>query len=69
MLTFHRELIQKTVEEISSVQGVRNIRIFDKKGKIRYSSIKEEIGSVVDKDSADCTKCHLTDRPRAWPTR
>jgi len=64
MLTFHRELIQKTVEEISSVQGVKRIRIFDKKGKIRYSSVKEEIGSVMNKDSADCTKCHMTGRPR-----
>jgi two-component system NtrC family sensor kinase len=64
MLIFHRELIQKTIEEISSIQGILNVNIFDKKGKIRYSSNVNEIGVIVDKDNPDCKRCHYNPE---WP--
>lgn len=58
MLIFHRELIQTTIEEIGSVEGVINVRIFDNKCKIKYSSASEEVGAAADKASPVCKGCH-----------
>jgi len=58
MLTFHRDAIQQTVEEISSRKEIENIRIFDGKGRISYSSRPDEIGKRTDKKGAACGGCH-----------
>jgi len=58
MLTYHREAIQKTVEDIGSAEDIMGIRIFDSKGKIFYSSRREEIGQVVDRSATACFGCH-----------
>jgi len=58
MLTFQNLLIQQTVESISYAEGVIRIRIFDSKGRIAYSSMKEEVGRLVDKNSPLCKVCH-----------
>lgn len=58
MLTYHREAIQKTIEDIGSAENIRRIRIFDSKGKVFYSSRKEELGQEVDKSSTACFGCH-----------
>src|SRR5512135_786343 len=50
MLTFHRDAIQQTVEEISSRKEIENIRIFDGRGSISYSSRRDEIGKKTDKN-------------------
>lgn len=59
MLIFHTELIQKTIEDISSIRGVRSISIFDKTGRVKYSSVHGEVGGIERMDSPDCMKCHL----------
>ncbi len=58
MLTFQELLIQQTIEAIGSAEGVSRVRIFDSKGKIAYSSDKEDIGTLVDRNSPICTSCH-----------
>lgn len=58
MLTGHRDTIQRTVEVIGSGSGIKEISIFDKNGKIVYSSLKNEIGRVVEKTSETCRICH-----------
>ncbi len=58
MLTFHRDAIQQTVEEISSRKEIENIRIFDGRGKISYSSKQGEIGGRTDKRGPACGGCH-----------
>jgi two-component system NtrC family sensor kinase len=66
MLTFQKVLVQETIEAISSAEGVLRVRIFDNKGKITYSSRKEEIGTLVDKDLPMCKACHYNlDKPTA----
>lgn len=59
MLTFHAEAIQQTLENIARTEGVKKVRIFDHKGKIFYSSHKEEVHNYVDKNSIACKGCHL----------
>jgi diguanylate cyclase (GGDEF)-like protein/PAS domain S-box-containing protein len=58
MLTFHREAIQHTVESIGSSADIKKITIFDKKGKIFYSSDVREIGRLVGRTSNACLGCH-----------
>jgi two-component system NtrC family sensor kinase len=59
MLTFHREAIQQTIEDIAYSEDIKKIRLFDSKGKIFYSSAKEEIGQMVNSDTFACRGCHL----------
>jgi len=59
MLTFHTEATQQTLENIVRTEGVKRVRIFDHKGKIFYSSHKEEIRNSIDKNSIACKGCHL----------
>ena len=64
MLTFQKVLVQETVDAIGSAEGVNRVRILNNKGKVRYSSRKEEIGSFVGEDSPMCKACHYNpDKP------
>lgn len=63
MLIFHSEIIQKTIEGVASAEGVINVRIYDNKCRIRYSSVPEEIGITKDKASAVCSGCHFSSVP------
>jgi two-component system NtrC family sensor kinase len=58
MLTFNREAIQQTVEEIGSTKDIEGIRIFNNKGRVYYSSKREEIGRQVDRGAKACIGCH-----------
>src|SRR5208283_4054853 len=58
MLTFNREAIQQTVEEIGSTKDIEGIRIFDNKGRVYYSSARQEIGRQVDRGAQACIGCH-----------
>ncbi|MBI4690374.1 MAG: HAMP domain-containing protein [Nitrospirae bacterium] len=58
MLTFQQILIQQTVEAIGSAEGIIRIRMVDGKGRIAYSSIKEEKGTMLDKSESLCMLCH-----------
>ena len=69
MLTFQELLIQQTIEAIGSAEGVIRVRIFDNKGRINYSSHKEDIGTIVDKNSPICTSCHAANsHPKNTPS-
>jgi two-component system NtrC family sensor kinase len=58
MLTFHRDAIQQIVGNIGRKDDIESIRIFDGKGEIFYSSVPDEIGGRVDRDSFACKGCH-----------
>jgi len=58
MLTFNREAIQQTIDDLGSSMDVEGIRLFDSKGKIFYSSRREEIGRQVDRSARACLGCH-----------
>lgn len=58
MLAAHRPAIQQTLEDISIAEGVERVRIFDHKGKISFSTFREDIGKTVEKDSLSCRACH-----------
>ncbi len=61
MLTFNREAIQRTIDDLKSAQDIKGIKVFDSTGKVFYSSKREEIGRRLDKTSRACQGCHRDD--------
>ncbi len=61
MLTFNREAIQRTIDDLKSAQDVKRIRLFDSTGMIFYSSTRAEIGHRVDRTFRSCKGCHVDD--------
>jgi len=58
MLKADRETVQNIVTTVGSQQAVEQVRIFNKRGEIMFSSRPEEIHRLVDRKSAGCIVCH-----------
>jgi len=63
MLTVQGTLIQQTVEAVGIAEGIQNVRIFNSKGEVAYSSDKKHIGTTLDKNSPLCLRCHSASGP------
>ncbi len=62
MLADQRESAYQTMETIAQKQGITRIRIFNKEGRIMYSTVRSDTG-VVDKAAEACFMCHTAERP------
>ena len=62
MLADQRESAYQTMETIAKKQGITRIRIFNKEGRIMYSTTKSDTG-VVDKYAEACFMCHSVEQP------
>lgn len=58
MLEDDRTRVYQAIEEVGFQQGVRDIRLINKDGVIRFSTQPDEIGTAVDKSGASCRMCH-----------
>lgn len=65
MLLNQPERVHRTIDTIAEQQGIEQVRIFNKEGEIIYSSHKDTVGSMVDKQAEACYACHAADRPLA----
>ena len=65
MLEDRREEVYRIMATIGRQEGVERVRIFNKDGKITFSTHREEIGSLVDKRAEACYACHEADQPIA----
>ncbi|MCB2189483.1 MAG: PAS domain S-box protein, partial [Deltaproteobacteria bacterium] len=63
MLKDQRDSVHATIEAIGSQEGVEVIRVFNKQGRIMFSSRKAETGHLVDLQAEACYACHFRDRP------
>jgi two-component system NtrC family sensor kinase len=63
MLIARSDYVQKSLEDIGTQEGIENIRIFDKKGKIIASNSREDLGMMIDKRAEACYKCHQDKEP------
>ncbi len=63
MLMNHRESLHRIIDTIGRQSGIEKIRIFNKVGKIIYSSDKPEVNKMVDKKTEACYACHTADKP------
>jgi len=59
MLTFNREGIQQTIDDLKSAKDVKGLKLFDSNGNIHYSSMPEEVGHKVDRTAPVCRGCHV----------
>lgn len=63
MLHNYREAIYYSIETVGTQEGIKKVRIFNKEGKIMFSSDKAEIGRMVAKEAEACYVCHAAGRP------
>jgi len=58
MLHNDREGLHRAISEMAKEPGVVRLRVFDREGRISYSSETPEIDQIVDKDAEACYGCH-----------
>jgi len=63
MLKYESEAVHNIIETIGEQEGIENIRIFNKEGKIMFSTDKKDVGSMVDKKAEACYACHSAEKP------
>lgn len=63
MLLNKRNEIYAIINTIGKEPSIREIRIFNKKGRIIYSSQKNMIGKMVNKSAESCYVCHTANEP------
>jgi len=59
MLTSDCKETQKSLENLSTPEGVQRVRIYNHDGRITFSSDINDIGNSVDKASITCSGCHF----------
>jgi two-component system NtrC family sensor kinase len=63
MLENRRESLHRQIEAIGRQQAIESVRVFNKEGRIVFSSDASEIGRSVDKHAEACYGCHAENRP------
>ncbi len=62
MLDDHRTVAYEIMQTIARKQGISRIRIFNKEGKVMFSTVPGD-DAQVDKDAEACSMCHSAGRP------
>ncbi|MGB9106324.1 MAG: hypothetical protein WCC59_16330, partial [Terriglobales bacterium] len=65
MLRNDREALYRTINTMADEPGIVKIRIFDKEGRIEYSSDPSEVNRSVNKSAEACYACHAQAQPLA----
>ncbi len=63
MLTNQREELYQTILMFKDEPGIEGIRIYNKKGEIKFSTKDDEAGHIVDMKAEACYACHAADKP------
>ncbi|HWB99372.1 MAG TPA: ATP-binding protein [Bryobacteraceae bacterium] len=63
MLHNDREALYHAIQEIGREPGIRRIRIFNKDGRISFSTDPAEVNTAVDKNAEQCYACHAQQQP------
>ncbi len=58
MLENKKDRAYQEINEIGKQQQVERIRIINKNGRITFSTLPEEIGTILDKKASACNMCH-----------
>lgn len=69
MLHNNREGLYHVMKTIAEEPGVAKVRIFDREGRITYSTDASEVNHVVDKSEEACFHCHAQSQPLAHLNR
>jgi len=63
MLADRRGAAYEVMQTIAAKQGIDRIRIYNKEGRVMYSTFRGEAGTLVDKNAEACFLCHAVERP------
>ncbi len=63
MLRNDRAALAEVITDIGTQPGIRLVRVFNKEGRISYSSTASEVGAMVDKRAEQCYACHAQSAP------
>ncbi len=63
MLTNERTELYNTIQLMGSEPGMERIRIYNKKGEIKFSTEELETGQIVDMKAEACYICHAANQP------
>ncbi len=63
MLRNQREEVFHIINTIGHESGISRIRIFNKEGRITFSTDAQEVGHFVDKNAEACYACHAQAQP------
>jgi two-component system NtrC family sensor kinase len=63
MLHNDRDALHSMVRDVGSEPGIRRIRIFNKDGRITFSTDTAELNTAVDKTAEQCYGCHQQAAP------
>lgn len=63
MLENKRDEMRAIVNTVAQEPSILEIRIFNKEGAVTFSSRKDVIGTLVDKQAESCYACHTANQP------
>ncbi len=63
MLSDRKEDAYAVMQAISESENVEKVRIFNKEGRIMFSTAPGEMGTLVDKKAESCYACHAAGQP------
>ena len=63
MLNNDRAALYQSIRDLGAEPGIRRIRIFNKEGRISFSTDARENAQIVDKQTEACYACHSRNEP------
>jgi HAMP domain-containing protein len=69
MLQNHRDEVYHIITTLGAGQGIKKIRIFNKEGRISFSTDAAEVNTLVNKGAEACYACHAQEQPLAQLNR
>jgi two-component system NtrC family sensor kinase len=63
MLEDRRQEAYRIMETIGRQEGIEEVRVFNKEGRLTFSTDPHEIGTMVDKRAESCYSCHTAGQP------
>jgi two-component system NtrC family sensor kinase len=63
MLENRRQEAYRIMETIGRQEGIEKVRVFNKAGRVTFSTAPSEIGTMVDKRAESCYSCHAAGQP------
>ena len=56
------DAIDQIIADVGGHEDIDRARILSKDGKVIHSSLRDEVGSIVDQEAESCLGCHLDER-------
>jgi two-component system NtrC family sensor kinase len=67
MLENRRDQLRRQIEAVGGEERIEQVRVFNKQGRVVFSSDSNEVGHVLDKQAESCYACHGQDGPLEKP--